>query len=124
MATPRRYVVLAVALVAPIAAGGTAVGLGVNFLAEQARVGRQPWTPPWSKPTGTRPLQAPPNPVRAYIAYATTVSAWNASPPADPKRSRLGRAAAARGVRQSELVLSFRRRGLGANRLSRPVRVG
>jgi hypothetical protein len=54
VASPQRYVVLAVALVALVAAVGTAVGLGVDFLAEQERVDRQPWTPPWSKPTGTR----------------------------------------------------------------------
>jgi hypothetical protein len=55
-APSRRRFVIAVALVALLAAVGTAVGvgLGVDFLAEQQRVDRQPWTPPWSKPTGTR----------------------------------------------------------------------
>jgi hypothetical protein len=54
-AAPRRYIVLAAALIAlVVAAVGTAVGLGFDFLAEQERVDRQPWTPPWSKPTGTR----------------------------------------------------------------------
>ncbi|MGH3093646.1 MAG: hypothetical protein ACRDOG_15155 [Gaiellaceae bacterium] len=53
-AAPRRYILLAVLLVALLGAVGTAVGLGVSFLAEQERVDREPWTPPWSKPTGTR----------------------------------------------------------------------
>jgi hypothetical protein len=55
-ARSRRRVVIAVALVGLLAAVGTAVGvgLGVDFLAEQQRVDRQPWTPPWSKPSGSR----------------------------------------------------------------------
>jgi hypothetical protein len=55
-ARSRRRVMIAVALVALLAAVGTAVGvgLGVDFLAEQERVDRQPWTPPRSKPTGNR----------------------------------------------------------------------
>lgn len=53
-AAPRRYIVLAAVLIALVAAVGTAVGLRFDFLAEQERVDRQPWTPPWSKPTGTR----------------------------------------------------------------------
>jgi hypothetical protein len=53
-AAPRRYVVLAAALIALAAAVGTAVGLGFDFLAEQERVDQQPWTPPEMKAAGAR----------------------------------------------------------------------
>jgi hypothetical protein len=56
LARSRRRLVVAVAVIALLAAVGTAVGVsvGIDFLAEQRRIDRQPWAEPAENPIGAR----------------------------------------------------------------------